>query len=228
MWSNFLFFKTEGNKAITSGVDFKQFTRALGQCGNYLLLAGESDVSEFDNYTLLEYVQKDNVAEFIEEPTENWGDFCWIDFNNVENLKMLKKEELAELYYMIHRHEIYKSFEIEKIDNKYAYLCHDDGIWNNVYYKNIDEFHCVIKTAIKEAFAEDEVANVKFIKNGECIYVGIEEELINELFNLSSTGVVVDFCIKDKNIVYIYPVKDDISNLDSLEETIKDYRDNNM
>lgn len=222
MWSNFIYIDIDKsqNKVITSGIDFHDFSNALKHCKNYLILAGEPSESKFSLNVLLEYVCNNQVNAFLLDDVENWGDFCWIDFEDSKSLETLSKEELAEIYYMLHKHEPLTNFKIKGLNNKFAYLCHDDGIWNAVYYEDLQLFKNILKYKLTNEMKKNKIAMLEIVINNQLIKTEINNEIIEKLFVLACSGVIIDFkYIKNKKI-YCYNVKRKLCTVDEIESII--------
>ena len=222
MWSDFIYLKiyTKKNKIVSSGIDFHEFTEALGYCDNYLILAGEPINSEFNTDLFLEYVSGDNRKEFVSEDVENWGDFCWVNFVDQNVLKCVKKEELAELLYMCHMKNPLNSYKIKTINNTIAYLCHDDGIWNTIYMDDVEQYKKIVGYII-EKFSyckiiinqNDQDENLEFIK-----------DRINNIYELMKKGLILDFRNVVEGYINLYVTESDIDNLDKLEDMVELFR----
>lgn len=135
----------ENNLIHTSGVTFQDFLEGAGLNGRgFLIMAGFPTECHFNMNLLLEYVSEDQAEALAKENVYSYGDFCWVDYEREEQLDSVTKEELAELLYMSHMKKPLRSFRIKSLNNRFAYLCHDDGWWNNVYMDTVSEYKSVL------------------------------------------------------------------------------------
>jgi hypothetical protein len=218
MRNDSIYIKTDGacNLVHTSGVVFRDFFRGVGLGDRgFLILAGFPSECHFSMDLLLEYVSKDQTEALAAENVYNYGDFCWVDFEKEEQLSSVTKEELAEMLYMSHMKKPLHSFKIGSLNNRFAYLCHDDGWWNNVYMEDISEYKSVLKYIL-----------MKELKGRKRAINEPDSELMDTIFEMCSEGLVIDFEKKTGDGVNLFCVGD-ISTMDELENRIDRYRNKN-
>lgn len=218
MWSDFIFINIDeqNNRVTSSGLDFHDFTKALGVSDNYLILAGEPTKTKFNMNLLMEYISSEQVKDFLGMDVENWGDFCWVDFQNEKSLDELSKEELAELLYMKHKKQPLHSYQIKGLNNSFAYLCHDDGVWNNVYMKELSWY----RNAIKYMVDKYNITNFNLLKGRERVKLEMNDESIQILFKLAYSGLILDFKEVSSGSICCYNMDKTVKTIDELEEII--------
>lgn len=223
MWSNFVYISIdiENNKVVSSGIDFHDFTNAIGACENYLLLAGEPEKSNFSMNLQMEYVSKDQADDFLKMSVEDWGDFCWVDFQDEKDLEMLSKREQAEMLYMGHKKEPLQNYRIHGLRNEFAYLCHDDGIWNQIYMKDLELYNKVFKYILDRECGKLGIKKINLLKNGEIHTLEIENQNLKLLFELSFSGLIMDFKNIDVGSVQCYVINKSLYTVDELEEVLE-------
>lgn len=133
----------ETNQYVLSyGIEFAEFAQSLSDLmNNVLLLKHHFDEGDFNMHTLLEYVPNDRLPKLAKDDVNGYGDFCWIDFEDEEDLDELSGQELAELLYLGHMKEDLRTPFYQRLGNRFVYLAHDDGWWNKVYYRNMMDFY---------------------------------------------------------------------------------------
>lgn len=142
--SDFIYIHLNENDqyVISYGIGFGEFYRSLyNQMNNILLLKHAFRDADFNMHTLLGYVPRDRMTKLVEDDISNYGDFCWIDFEEEECLDAISDKELAELLYLGHRKELWKAPFYQILQNRYVYLANGDGWWNKVYYRNLLDFY---------------------------------------------------------------------------------------
>jgi len=137
-------------------------------------------------------------------PTE-----CHFNMNLL--LEYVSKEQ-AELLYMSHMKKPLSNFKIDSLSNRYAYLCHDDGWWNNVYMEDVSEYKAVLKYKIMQE-----------LKGRKRTISEPDDGLMEKVFELCKEGLVIDFEKKLIDGVNLFCVGD-ISTMDDLESRMDRYR----
>lgn len=157
---------------------------------NLLILAGDYFGWDFDYTTRSHLVLHENFNDILNEKVYGYGDFCWVDFENVESLGLLEPIEVAELLYLGHLFKPVKSAFFDKLQNRFAYLAHDDGWFNKFYCRDIKEFSHSLGSIVSQK-ASKEV--------GENELPLIQLEITDHLLELSEQGLLIDIdgIIKD-------------------------------
>lgn len=174
----------ENNELVYYGMQLNEFIKyAPVEINKLLILEGEYYGRGFRSKTKLEVVENDEMDEFLGEDVYSYGDFSWVDFDERDNVENLEPQELAELLYLGHMFKPIKSPFFDKIQNRYAYLAHDDGWFCRLYCREYSDFKEIICNKII-----DTVSTSKRRK----IYP-FSEELKEELLNLAKDGLLIDF-----------------------------------
>lgn len=173
------------NKIVSYGIEFKEFISALERpLDNILILSGYFSEGEFDSATNCEYIPKESIPRIINEDVYRLGDFCWVDFEDIDGLRSLKPPEVAELLYLGHIKQPVTLPLFEKLQNRFAYLAHDDGWFNIIYYRNQREFEAVIGKVIVSKllpkFRRKAISEIPF-------------EISEQLMNYGEEGLLIDF-----------------------------------
>ncbi|EGW40903.1 hypothetical protein [Desulfosporosinus sp. OT] len=182
------------NKIVSYGIEFKEFISALVRpLDNILMLSGYFSEGEFDFTTNCEYIPKQSITRIINEDVYRLGDFCWVDFKDIDGLRSLKPPEVAELLYLGHMKKPVTSPFFEKLQNRFAYLAHDDGWFNIFYYRSQREFETVIGKVIVSKL---------FLKFRRKAIPDIPFEISEQLMNYGQEGLLIDFdrIINDKSL----------------------------
>ncbi|PAQ14778.1 hypothetical protein CD798_09370 [Bacillaceae bacterium SAOS 7] len=140
---------TSHQYTISYGIDFIEFARSLPRELNHLLLLKHRfDGADFNMHSRFDFVETEDVSKLLKEPIAEYGDFCWMDFEEMDGLNELEGQEIAELLYLSHcKHHLRVPF-YSKLDNRYVYLSHDDEWFNKTYYRNMSDFYFMLGRAI--------------------------------------------------------------------------------
>lgn len=180
----YLSFNEEEKKVLSYGIEFNEFILCLNERPkNILVLEGNYWGSEFDFTTRCEVCYQEDIDEFVAEEVYNYGDFSWVDYEEAEGLKSLTPLEVAELLYLGKLQRPVKSPFFDKLKNRYAYLAHDDGWRNLIYYRDLKDYETILNNLI--------VAKLKRIHDKSVM--SLSEGVLKELVELSKAGLAIDF-----------------------------------
>ncbi len=174
----------ENNEIVNYGLEFREFLKCIPvKLNNFLLLEAEYYGKGFSSKSKLYRVDKSDIDEFCAEDIYSYGNFCWVDYNDEDNLEKLEPMEVAELLYLGHMFKPVNSAFFEKIQNRYAYLAHDDGWFCRLYCRNFDDVQDIVSNKI--------ISEVSTSKRRK-IYP-IPDDLKRQLISLAENGLLIDF-----------------------------------
>lgn len=139
---------------LSYGIEFHEFCQAFPSMQNLLLLNHKFNDGNFNLHTLLEYVDSETIKKISEDDVYSYGDFCWVDFEDEEDLNRLDGQEIAELLYLSHIKTHLRLPFYRKLNNRFAYLSHDDGWFNKTYYRSFDDFYITLSESISSKLNE--------------------------------------------------------------------------
>ncbi len=161
----------------TFNIMFKEFVDVIKSI-NVLLLKSESTSGEHHLKSGFDFVRSEELNELTEENVYTFGDFCWVDFDNVDSLDNMSPNDIAELLYLGHMMIPLKSAEFTNLKNRFAYLAHDDGWYNKLYINNEEDLLNIIS---------------KIIPYKVDILDDLNQEIVNELFDKVQKGLLINF-----------------------------------
>jgi len=197
----------DGNKVVSYGIEFNEFMAALDELPNNILILKGHYGTHFDFNVNREYCTKDDFDEFVTEDVYSYGDFSWIDFEDIETLKRLSNQEIAELYFFANKWTPLSDSFFKKLNNRFFYNAHDDGWVNWTYYNDIKEFHSILKCVTQN--------KVKHLYGTESI---LSKEDIAKILDLSTRGVAISLI--DANSIGIYELGM-FSDMDKMFDEVK-------
>lgn len=177
---------------LSSGITFREFANNNpSPLHNVLLLKHKFEWTDFNYHTLLEYVEEENIPKLIAADTEQFGEFCWVDFDDVNDLDELDPMEIAELLYLAHKKEpIVKPF-FPLLKNKFVYLSHEDGWFNKVYYRRQQDMAGLLSKVIPYKLGSfGKKRRMLFQKTK--IYPAVTKEIALRLLPLTEDGLLID------------------------------------
>ncbi|REJ27458.1 MAG: hypothetical protein C6P37_11610 [Caldibacillus debilis] len=176
---------------ISSGIDFKGFMESLDKKPSYLLLLKHKfGESEYHLHTQLDYVTQDQIRRLEEEDIKNYGDFCWIDFDDLFTMDSIEEEELAELLYLGHRKRHLSPPFYQKLNNRFVYLTEMDGWMNKIYFRSWQDFYQMFGNVISRKLSALKIERSFLPFRKKNIFPPVDREVIHQLTNVFSEGGV--------------------------------------
>ncbi|WP_268625163.1 hypothetical protein [Paenibacillus alvei] len=174
----------ENEQSVTSmGIEFIDFINGLTtEPNNILLLASEYIGADYHYGLRLEFVRKENLNDLYKENVYSYGDFCWIDFDEITTLDKLEPYEKAELLYLGHYKQPLRSPFFEKLNNKFVYLAHDDGWFNKIFYKDKNQYIDVLASLVSNR-----------LKSYRQDVLPLSRDIAEQLMLFAKDGILVDF-----------------------------------
>lgn len=169
----------DSREVIYSGIEFAEFIKYLPQpIENLMIVTGGSDVirldtkferglEQFEGHQLVEKLAKENVYSL--------GNFCFVDYDISSDTSDLSEEQIAQLLYLGHMFKPLHSPFFKQLQNRFAYLAHDDGWYCKLYCRELDEFMNVLSGKITKNINVSLPANIK-----------------NRLKQISTGGLLID------------------------------------
>lgn len=206
---------------LTYGIEFTEFLKGLPvKLSNLLLLRHNFAEGHYNMHTMLEYVDQETIPKLSDEDVYGYGNFCWIDFEEEDNLDQLNGQELAELLYLGHVKDHLRSPFFGKMNNQIVYLAHDDGWYNKTYYRSWNVFYSMLGATISEKVnSKKERFNFSLRKRKAIPAVPIE--IIQSFISNMKEGITfsIELAIKNRQQIEI-PVwiMGDFYDMDAMYE----------
>ena len=197
------------NYVHSSGITFNTFYNGIGdKPHNILILKGYPNNAIMNGKLGLEFVPAEKIEDYINDDVYNYGDFSWVDFENVEQLNNLPEDKLAELLFFSHKAKPLKSNQISGLGNIYAYHSHDDDWRVRVYMNDVKKYSSVIKYKI----ATELKGRKKYI-------APIPDDISEQIYELAQEGVVMDFERSYKTGVELYKIGN-VNDMDGIHNLL--------
>ena len=136
----YVYFNNE--KIISSGISVTEFIKYNSKDINNLLLL-DSEVrgnkrNKKYNFYLIE--GKKTIYQALSDINVMVGNLCFVDYNTEENINKLSKEEIMHMLYFSQCYEKLDFLINDKIQNSYAYYCHDNDWYITIFPRNIEDY----------------------------------------------------------------------------------------
>ncbi|CAH0347200.1 hypothetical protein [Bacillus sp. CECT 9360] len=179
---------------ISSGMNFREFAYCLqAPLSNLLLLKHKFDDGEFNRNTLMEYVNQENVRDLLKEDVKEYGDFCWIDFEEERGLDDLDSTEIAELLFLGHCKNHLRPPFYRRLNNEFVYLAHDDGWFNKVYYRSLETYFKMLGHLLPIKMESLRMKRTWLGRRKSSEYPPVPAEVFHQLIPLMAEGLVFSF-----------------------------------
>jgi len=173
----------QNHEFIYTGIEFYEFVSFLqNPIKNILLLKANYMGNNYQkNFELVEGTE--NVKLLTKEDVHSYGDFCFVDYSNCENVNRLTDDQIAEVLYMAHMYKPLKSPFFDTLDNRFSYLAHDDGWFCKLYCRKVGDFLDVLNgkiVSLTTSITKKDVNN-------------LDTDIQKELLQLAEKGLLLDF-----------------------------------
>ena len=153
----------ETHEFIYTGIEFCEFVKYLqSPMENILLLKSNYIGNNFsNNFELAEGLRE--IETLAKANIYNCGNFCFVDYTQPGDIDNLSDAEIAEILYLAHLYKPLKSPFYKVLNNRFAYLAHDDGFFCKLYCQNSDDFLDILDGKIVEltkAIAKRSIQNL--------------------------------------------------------------------
>lgn len=142
---------------LSHGITFTDFIKSMNNpIESVLLLEHKFDDVQLHLRSLFNYIEHEKIQDLIKEDVSSYGEFSWVDFDDIEALDELDGQEIAELLFLNHMKHPLRSAFFQKLNNRFVYLAHDDGWINKTYYRNLDDFYGVLRYIIMNVMKREQ------------------------------------------------------------------------
>lgn len=211
---------------ISYGIEFKEFMASFSSNLNYLLLLKHHfNDAEFNMHTLLEFVPQEKINKLINDGVYGYGNFCWLDFAEVEGLNELNGQEIAEILYLGHLKQHLKHPFYQKLTNRFAYLAHDDGWFNKIYYREMGDFYEMLGNVVGTKLSEIHTKKTFFNLRKSREFPPVPGKTLTQVSNFLREGLVISLRKREETRqrleIPIWVVGDFLDMDDMYEEALK-------
>lgn len=181
--------------------------------------------AEFNMHTLLEFVPREKINKLINDGVYGYGNFCWLDFAEVEGLNELNGQEIAEILYLGHLKQHLKQPFYQKLGNRFAYLAHDDGWFNKIYYREMGDFYEMLGNVVGMKLSEVRTKKTFFNLRKSREFPPVPGKTLTQVSNFLREGLVISLRKREETRqrleIPIWVVGDFLDMDDMYEEALK-------
>ena len=207
----------EKHETVFSGVTFIDFIESNPiPIENILLLKGHYwGEKSWNKFELLE--GRDQIARLKREDIYNYGDFCFVDYVDAPSIDQLSEEHIAELLYLAHMFKPLRSPFFKVLQNKFAYLAHDDGWYSKLYCRDSEVSISILLNKLRK-LAETALGDGAPL---------LPDHLVREIYKLAEAGLFIEVDVsasKSRDIIIRLYEVGEYENMDDLLFVTSDNR----
>lgn len=127
------------NFALFSGMAFPSFISYYSDAQVLLLLEHGYDDASFDMHTQFEYIDHGEIRNFTRSLEDQKSRLCLLDIAEEKRLLQLSPQEQAELLYVAHKKETFRSPFYHVLKNRFVFLSDEQDRVSKVYFREYDD-----------------------------------------------------------------------------------------
>ncbi|WP_342526350.1 hypothetical protein MKY84_12315 [Chryseomicrobium sp. FSL W7-1435] len=127
------------NFALFSGLTFPTVLHYYSDTQAIVLLEHDYDDASFDMHTQFEYIVQEDFKEFVNSLRDQKSRLCLLDVADDKRLVQLSPQEQAELLYVAHKKETFRSPFYHTLKNRFVYLSDESERIAKLYFREYDE-----------------------------------------------------------------------------------------
>lgn len=148
-----------------------------------------------------EIISSENIDKCLSE--YRFGDLCFLDCNNRENVRKLNDDEIAQMLFIGHMKRPMNSPFINKLGNSIVYMGHDDDYFCKLYCVSCDIFLDILNMKLRSYTGQ----YYKISKNLDCFFKDCADGILIDLAGIAES--------KGKRSM-IYYVIGEFDNMDEI------------
>ncbi|MBP3040202.1 hypothetical protein J9303_11975, partial [Bacillaceae bacterium Marseille-Q3522] len=138
-------------------------------------------------------VSNKSIQKIINSNLEKYGEFCWIDFDDLDTLDELPGQVIAELLYLGHLKDHLKPPFYNYLQNQFVYLAYDDGWYNKTYYRHLTDFYHMFSNVVPAKLSQMNLDKSWIPFRTKKAYPPVGETAIKQLMKFFKEGTIVSF-----------------------------------
>ncbi|MBM7707042.1 hypothetical protein ACF3OH_03280 [Chryseomicrobium aureum] len=168
------------NFALFSGLTFPTVLHYFADTNVIVLLEHGYEDASFDMHTQFEYIVQEEFKDFVTSLKDQKSRLCLLDVADEKRLIQLSPQEQAELLYVAHKKETFRSPFYHTLKNRFVYLGDESDRISKVYFREYDEMMRLVVHLFNQLAAQKTRSNMFFRRRVQQVV----PELIHEQFIL--------------------------------------------
>ena len=183
---------------ICMGITASDVYRALNK--DIVLIKSEYLGDECINN--FEIIRSENIDKYLSE--YRFGDLCFLDCNNIETVRELTDDEIAQMLFIGHMKRPLNSPFINRLGNSIVYMGHDDDYFCKLYCVSRDVFLDILNMRLRSCTGQ----HYKISKNSDCFFKDCADGILIDLAGIAGNN-------ENRRLIYYV-----IGGFDDMDEII--------
>ncbi len=175
---------------LFSGMTVQHFLRSTN-LSSLLLLKHSYEDASFNIHTQFDFIIQSQFSHFLKEIAENPSALCFVDFTDERSLNKLSPEEQAELLYISHKKEAYKTPFYRHLQNRYVYLTDNNQDITKIYFREMKDLYELIGSFFNQHIQESAKSTSFWRKKTNRVLPELSTERILELADSFEDGALL-------------------------------------
>ncbi len=175
---------------LFSGMKVQHFLRSTNLSSLLLLKHGYEDAS-FNIHTQFEFIIQSQFSHFLKEVVEHPSTLCFLDFTDERKLNKLTPQEQAELLYIAHKKEAFRTPFYYHLQNRFVYLTDEDQHITKIYFQDMGDMYDLISSFFNHQIQEKAKSTAFWRKKNNIILPELSAEKIIDLTDSFEDGVLM-------------------------------------
>lgn len=142
------------NILICSGVSISEFMNFVDGLERIIIVKGDCiGDTAYNKFEVFE--SRKSILKYFKEDQKILGDFCFMDYSDLENPRKLNSMEMGYMLYCAHMFNIRNKKVINSLDNHFVCMTHDDGFYMKIFYDSEEMIFSLIEKKILKIYKEE-------------------------------------------------------------------------
>lgn len=185
------------NFALFSGLTFPTFIQFFSDAHVLLLLEHAYEDASFDLHTQFEYIDQSEVKDFVKSLVEQKSRLCILDVADEKRLHQLSPQEQAELLYVAHKKETFRSPFYHVLKNRFVFLSDEQDRVSKVYFREYDDMMKLITQVFNQVAVQRSRTTVFFRRRTQLVVPELPFEEFQSFVDLLEDGALLSLARMD-------------------------------
>lgn len=177
--------------ALFSGISVQRFIRYFSDLSSLLLLKHRYEDASFNMHTQLEFIVPEEYNRFLKEFAERPTALCFLDFADERKLNVLSPQEQAELLYIAHKKEAFRSPFYHHLQNRFVYLTDEGEQITKIYFRDIDDFNNLVASVFNQHISDKTKSTAFWRKKNNIVLPELSSQKVETYADCYEDGVLM-------------------------------------
>ena len=184
--------------ALFSGISVQQFLKYFSDLPALLLLKHEYEDASFNIHTQLEFIVQNQYNRFLKDFAERPTPLCFLDFVDERKLNIVSPLEQAELLYIAHKKEAFRSPFYHHLQNRFVYLTDEGEQITKIYFRDRADFNHLIVNIFNQHISDKNKSSAFWRKKNNIVLPQLSYQKVEAYAKSYEDGVLMSLFKLDK------------------------------